>query len=270
MPHAPSPSGPGPQIPAPVLAEQVARTDAALSVWRNDTAERRRTAWAAEQQRRALEAQQRLMRARIGVTVLCGVLFAVVGVAMATGFIELPWIGTASAPIPEHRAPSSPPVAAPAPPAPTLVAPTEAAHAEAAALASAAEPLPHPSAPTEPSQAVPVSNAPVSTDPGTAEPLQLEPGSAQLWVEEDHQWATFLTRYQGAIELRYLDGAGQPALEPWPCKSTSEGGLRRCTAARSQQRVAHAIAQEGAAPGQWTIQGCSGGHCIDLGRFSAR
>src|SRR5262245_46183380 len=92
MPHAPSTSGPasGPQIPAPVLAEQAARTDAALSVWRNATSERRRTAWVAEQQRQAIEARQRLIRARIGVTLLCGVLLAAVIVGLAMGFLSLP------------------------------------------------------------------------------------------------------------------------------------------------------------------------------------
>jgi hypothetical protein len=209
------------------LADQVARTDAALFTWRNSTSERRRTAWEIEQQRQALEAQQRLVRARIGVTAVCGALLVLVAVALATGFIELPFPKeVAVAEAPPVRAPEPPPVQAPVQ-APAVVVPP-------------AEPAPRTAASRE----------------------------ARVWLEDRHQWATWMTEERGPLSVRYLDGAGKPALEPWPCKS-AEGGLRRCAVGRTLDRITWAIDREGAAPGQWTVQGCSSEGCTDLGSFQA-
>jgi hypothetical protein len=213
------------------LADQVARTDAALFTWRNSTSERRRTAWEIEQQRLALEAHHRLMRARIGVTVVCGVLLAMVGVALATGFLELPFPRGA----------------------------------EPAAVAQTATP---PRAPEAQPAALVVPAAPEAPEPAAA-PRTASPEEARVWLEDRHQWATWITEESGALSVRYLDGAGKPALEPWPCKGSGETGVRRCSVGRTLDRIIWAIEREGAAPGRWTVQGCSSEGCTDLGSFEA-
>jgi hypothetical protein len=211
------------------LAEQVARTDAALFTWRNSTSERRRTAWEIEQQRLAIEAHQRLVRARIGVTVVCGVLLALVGVALAMGFFELP----ISKQAPVAQAPVK--VAPPSPP-----------------------PVQAPESPPVQAALVPAAETPGETA-----------AEARVWLEDRHQWATWITEKPGPLSMRYLDGAGKPVLEPWPCKSSAEGVPRRCSVARTLDRIAWAISREGATPGQWTVQGCSREDCVNLGSFEA-
>ena len=222
------------------LAVQAARTDAALISWRTGTAEGRRTAWELEQQRMAEEARRRLVRARIGVTVVCVVLLAVIGVGFATGLLSLPALGTSEATAPRREEPAPSRAEPPAPQG--ILAPLP--------LVPSGSPL----------------GSAEAADPSPG--LQIEPGSVEIWLEEGHRFVSFLTREEGALEMRYLDAAGKPALERWPCRTSVEGSLRRCEAGRSVGRLAWAVEHEGAAPGQWTVQVCGGEVCSDLGVFS--
>jgi hypothetical protein len=83
-----------------------------------------------------------------------------------------------------------------------------------------------------------------------------------VWTDLRYVWVSFVHPRPGALTLRWLDGAGKPALDPMGC------GRAECTAGRSISRIMGALA-EGAAPGTWTVQVCSGGVCAPLGTFEA-
>jgi hypothetical protein len=165
--------------PADTLGSQIARTDAALVAWRDESVRRR----AEYDERVALERaeadrrRRRMMRA--------AGLLSVAGIsALATFAAGLAWMSwPAPAPSP---APVAPPVVAVAPP---IVEPV-----------------------TEP-VAAPV----VVETPPPAPAFAIEPGTTRIWTDRKHVWVAFHAAEAGPIELHWKDAAGAEALEPMKC-----------------------------------------------------
>jgi hypothetical protein len=245
------------------LAEHVARTDAALVAWRQD-AERRRAAWDASQAR-ALEQMRAQRRRVVRFAATTGLIGLGLGFAAGVLFYRTWWLpGATRAAALEPPPSSTAPLPDPAPPDPAL--PVVEGGGDAApggeltpeAFREGAPPKAAPDPGVEVTAAAPV--APLEP------PLALVEGSARVWTEGSHTWAAFEAVEPGELSLRYVDGAGQPALEPMECQAAGPDGIRRCAAGRSAARLDAAVA-EGAAAGTWTVEACGASGCVAVGTF---
>lgn len=220
------------------LADQVARTDAALVAWRGEAQRRRELYQEAKARAEAerLAYQRRLMRMAVAAVALAGLGGVAIGYAVHG-------MRGSDAPTPVEAS-----AARPVTPA-TPEAPARPAATPSVAAARPEVPVAAPATPVDPD-------------------LELVAGSVRLWNEGGHIWASFATPERGSVGFQYLDGAGTPVLEPMGCRSPGADGVRNCAAGRSAARIHEAIA-DGAAPGTWTIQACGPRGCADLGRFDA-
>jgi hypothetical protein len=259
------------------LAAQVARTDDALGQWRI-TSVQRRVAYVAAQK----QAEDGMRRRRRRVT-LTAVALGLGSSAIAAALVvwQLGWPIPALAAAMERgwdgvAAPVEPvavvaPDAAPAPVdsvAAVVSAATSGATEIAAGTAEAAAPTASPDAPA--TESVPADPVPADPVPADAPPVADGGGAGlanlRVWRDDVHQWAGFDTTATGLVQFKYLDGAGDPVLEPMGCPRKVVDGVRRCTAGRTLDRLRHAV-DVGAAAGAWSVLGCVDAVCDEVGRF---
>ncbi len=83
--------------------------------------------------------------------------------------------------------------------------------------------------------------------------------SVEQWSDDEYRWVRFEVQTQQPTYIRWRDASGEPAIEDKPCAVPGDGG-HVCRFGRSHWRFATAL-RDGASPGEWTIEACTGGIC---------
>ena len=225
--------------PVDTLGSQIARTDARLVAWRDESVRRRAEYDEQVAREQAVVDRKRRRMMAMGVVVGGSALAAVAVVGVGLAIVFRPVAPTEPADRGVRR--PGPAVVAEAPViAPVVVAPVVApVVVEPPVVAAVAPPAP-------------------AVVPG----LAIEEGSVRVWSDKKHVWVAFRAEDPGALRLHWKDAVGNSVLEPMRCGSAD------CRAGRSHSRIAGALAA-GAAPGTWTIEACGTAGCAEVGTFAA-
>jgi hypothetical protein len=92
------------------------------------------------------------------------------------------------------------------------------------------------------------------------------PGSEKVFWSEGKAWTQVDVAGHAPAELRWADAAGNPVLDPWPCRGRHDDTIR-CMSARWPARLDAALA-DGAAPGSWTVSVCNDAACTPVGALT--
>lgn len=255
-----------------------ARVDSHLQRWRTET-QRRRNAWAVKQADFVADQRRRRERTLVFAASASFGFVATLGVAV---LVASQWSSAVSPFTSEPASPAfvSEPAAAPVTPRvvsepaaapPVAEAVVEEPVVEEPVVAEAIEPAvvvaPTAVAPAEP--VVPSAAVSTQTPVVTSEPTPAELGATSVtsWARNGTLWIQVDT--VAGREIRWLDAAGNEALERTPCAYPLAGDAMRCYVGRTRSRIDMALA-EGATPGTWSAELCDGDACTTVATYPVR